>query len=166
MTKRNQSASAQTSKGAVPAGYGAIEEDIVGFWKPEEGPIEVKPLYVKLSDSRIDDTKSSTLIFCELVKPITLYRKDDETVEGKKGDLIGIWSKPGMRAIRNCAGVATYIALEGEKDTGKGNPMKTFVVAPKDGIKGDRLVVEEDNRKQSKPGGVDAPVPSDDDIPF
>ena len=159
----------------VPSGYKAIAEDIVGFWKPEEGPIEVEPLFVKLSDSKIDSAKSSTLIFCKLVKATTLYMKDDVEVEGKAGDLVGIWGKPGMRAIRNCGSVPTFLMLKDKKewvDVGKGNHMKTFVVAPKDGIKGDRLAVEEDNRKDSKPQTSDGrsevvgSPPDDDDIPF
>lgn len=182
MTSKEKAAKAPANK--VPAGYKAIAEDIVGFWKPEEGPIEVEPLFVKLSDSKIDSSKSSTLIFCTLVKPTLLYMKDDETVDGKIGDLVGIWGKPGMRAIRNCAGVPTFLMLKDESewvDVDKGNLMKTFVVAPRDGIKGDRLVIEEDNRKRSKPepkadrtddgryaGGHSsaAATPDDDDIPF
>ena len=171
---------AKTPVNDVPVGYKPIAEDIVGFWKPEAGPIEVEPLFVKLSDSKADKLKSSTLIFCTLVKSTTLYMKGDVEVEGKVGDLVGVWGKPGMRAIRNCMGVPTYLALKPEDewiDVDKVNLMKTFVVAPKDGIKGDRLSIEEDNRKTSKPESAathdsaaasraDANPLDDDDIPF
>lgn len=143
-----------------PDGFESLSDDIEGFWDPEQGPIFVKPLFAKLSDSKIDAEKTSTLIFCELSKASPLLDRDKEPIMGSPGDLIGIWAKPGMRAIRNCCGVVTYLALTGEVDTGKINAMKTFEVATKNKEKGTRILIEEDNRRDSTQRSFleDAPV--------
>lgn len=132
-----------------PAGFESISDDIDGFWDPETGPIVVRPLYAKLSDSKLDSLKTSTLIFCDLVEPCKLVDRDKDVIPGNTGDLVGIWAKPGMRAIRDCCNVVTYLALTGEVDTGKKNPMKTFDVATKGKQKGTRIPIEEDNRRDS-----------------
>lgn len=132
-----------------PEGFGSISDDLDGFWDPESGPILVRPLYAKLSDSKLDSLKTSTLIFCDLVDASPLIDRDKDVIKGEPGDLVGIWGKPGMSAIRECCGVVTYLELTGEVDTGKKNPMKTFEVSTKDKKKGTRILIKQDNRRDS-----------------
>lgn len=188
-SKASNRSAAKPANNSRPDGFGSISDDIEGFWDIERcSTIVVKPLYAKLSDSKLDPEKTSTLIFCELLRPCELVDRDKDGVKGEAGDLIGIWAKPGMRAIRDCCGIPTYLALTGEVDTGKPNPMKTFEVATKDKKKGGRIPIEEDNRRDSTqlsfledaPNRRESPTQtavagsqqtvsqsaSDDDIPF
>lgn len=192
-SKKSKASNRNAAKPAKPVNsrpddFESISDDIDGFWDPDASSITVKPLYAKLSDSKQDTGKTSTLIFCELVTACSLTGRDGEPVKGEVGDLVGIWAKPGMRAIRNCCGVITYLVLTGEVDTGKQNMMKTFEVATKLKQKGTRIPIEEDNRRdssqlsfledapnrresapQSTPGRTAQPAAqpaSDDDIPF
>jgi predicted transcriptional regulator len=65
------------------------------------------------------------------------------------GQLIAFWAKVGMRSLLNLADVPVWIEWQGEtRDTGKGNPMKVFVVSSK--TTGNLLKCNVDNRKKSK----------------
>lgn len=156
--------------------------DIVGFWDGES-PIVVKPLSVKLIDGSIERNKPAVLFVCELVKATTLQKsakEDYEPFEGNPGDIIGVWGKPGLRRLAKLGGAEVLLALIGEQDTGKPNPMKVYAVRTKQGVRGSALDVE-DNRDKSKDAAtfLDARTPvkpsksepddaddSSDDIPF
>jgi hypothetical protein len=171
----------------APSGYAEQSTDIVGFWDPEredeEGfvsPIHFVPLEVKLFDSKLEPQKPSAIVVGKLVEPTILSAPggEDELVEGKVGDIVGIWYKPGMSAIKKLAGVKVWMVLDGELDTGKINKMKTFDVRSKE--RGSDLHVSQDGRKQSKHaetafGGArhdargnaqHAPAQGDDDVSF
>lgn len=124
-------------------------DDVAGYWLPDEMDILCVPINVKLFDSSIDKTKVSALISVTLKSPTVIENADKEDKVkriGKEGEIVGIWYKPGMRAIRDCAGVETYISQTGEKDTGKGNPMKVYTVKAEGG---ERLPIVEDTRVHS-----------------
>jgi len=129
--------------------------DVVGFWDPELTPIQCIPLSVKLFDGNIDKDKPSILLTVELVKAAGVRpTKDGEGAVGQPfaappGSLVGVWYKPGMKAVRDLCGVEVFIRLTGEKDTGKPNPMKTFEVTSEKN--GTRVPVTEDLRDKSKP---------------
>jgi len=137
----------------APADFAIQSDDVVGYSAFEKAPIRCIPRSVKMFDSNMDKSKPSILIFCQLTAQcVVSLKKEDGASEGQlmianKGDMVGVWGKPGMRSIRNLCGVEVWIKHTGEKDTGKPLPMKTFDV--KAAGRGTRLPVE-DNRKDSK----------------
>jgi hypothetical protein len=139
---------------AAPEGFVTQSDDVVGYWNPEEAPIRCIPRTAKIFDGNIEKSKPSILLIVQLTAPcIVNLKKEEGESEGEKviakvGDMVGIWGKPGMRAIRDLGGVEVWIRLSGEKDTGKPNPMKLFDV--KASAKGSRIVVTDDSRKESK----------------
>jgi hypothetical protein len=153
----------------VPAGYSEQSSDIVGFWDGQ-GAIHFIPRFVRMFDSNIDRAKSSTLLIGTLVDPCKVIKsgEDKEEILAGKGQQVGIWTKPGMSALKNLGGTSVYMYEEGEKDTGKPNPMKLYKVMSKS--QGQKLPVEGDFRKFSKPTAAPASTPSDtmtdDNIPF
>jgi hypothetical protein len=135
----------------VPKGFTDQSLDVVGFYDPDvQADIQFVPNEAVLSDSTIEPRKVSILVFGTLVEDCKLVEtsKSGNVIEGKKGDSVGIWAKPGMRALRNLAGVHVVMYPDGEKDTGKPNPMTLFkVLAAK---KGSKLSITEDRRDKSK----------------
>ncbi len=155
MAKKNGSkgekveSTGQTPK--APEGYLKQSTDILGFWDPDKTEsIHFIPLEVKLFDSQIEPHKPSAIVVGKLVDATTLKAPggEDEIVEGKPGDIIGVWYKPGMSAIKNLGGVKVFMYPNGEVDTGKPNPMKLFEVLAK--TKGSELAVTQDFRDKSK----------------
>lgn len=138
----------------IPEGASEITGDIVGYWDFEKSAIRAIPRGVKMFDGQLDSTKVSCLIIAELTQPCPTYVKDEEDDENyiytvsPVGQMVGIWYKPGMRAIVNKAGVDVYIRQEGEKDTGKPNPMKKFKVFAGPG--GTKIPIIEDTREDSE----------------
>jgi len=135
----------------APEGYQKQSTDILGFWNPDIAPaIHFVPLEVKLFDSNIEPKKPSAIVIGKLVDPITLDAPggEDDVTEGKPGDIVGVWYKPGMSAIKQLGGVKVFMYLTGELDTGKPNPMKTYDVLSKS--KGNTLHVTLDARKESR----------------
>jgi hypothetical protein len=135
----------------APAGFVDQTSDVVGFYDPEVDPvIHFVPIEAVLSDSQLDDSKVSILIFGKLTEPMKLVEtaKSGNVVQGKKGDMIGIWAKPGMRALRNLANEPTIMYPDGERNTGKPNPMAVYkILAAK---KSGKLPIVEDRRDKSK----------------
>jgi hypothetical protein len=163
----------------VPSGYQKQSTDIVGFWDQESSPaIHFIPLEAKVFDSQLDKSKPSTLVIGKLVDACALTTSDDEAITGQPGELIGVWFKPGMAALKDLAGVKVFMYGTGEIDTGKPNPMKTYDVHSTG--KGNRLVVTDDKRDKSrgvntlltgakgdaKANAASPPNQGDDDIPF
>lgn len=132
-------------------GFITQSDDIVGYWNPELCPILCIPRSAKLFDNNIDSKKASVLIIVELAERCIVEGKKDEGAEkfiANKGDMVGVWGKPGMKPIRDNCGVVTKITLVGEKETGKPNPMKVFKVESRS--KGARVPVIEDTRDESR----------------
>ena len=152
--KQIEAKTTETFEPEVPKGYNEVAEDIVGYWDPSVFKlIHVIPKEAKIFDNKIEPSRVSILIFCKLVDSAILVNKDeygeDIKVEGKPGDTIGIWGKPGLRQkIMNMAGKDCYICQNAEKDIGRPQPMKLYSVKAK-GM-GERLPLTEDRRKQSK----------------
>lgn len=136
-----------TANHAIPEGYAEQSGDIVGFWAPELSPtIHFIPTEARAFDSKLEKKKSSVLVLGTLKDAIPLIRNDEE-VAGKAGDIVGVWYKPGMKAIRDLAGTPVFMFASGELDTGKPNPMIVFKVFAKS--KGQTLLLGEDFRKDS-----------------
>jgi hypothetical protein len=169
----------------TPEGYFKQSTDIIGFWNPDviagkTTAIHFVPLEVKLFDSRIEPLKPSAIIVGKLVDPIPMSAPggEDEVVECASGDIIGVWYKAGMSAIKQLGGVKVFMYPTGEIDTGKPNPMVTYDVLSK--TKGTELHVTLDARKKSrhvettfvgargdaKANAQHAPEQGADDIPF
>jgi len=148
----------QTQSVKAPAGYSEEKGDITGFWDPQTGPIHMIPRSVRLFDSKVDATKVSALLYAELIDPCTVVADlaTKETTIAKKGDLVGVWLKPGMKALANLGGVPAYMYEDGVLDTGKPNPMTVFKVMRKS--RGAQLPVEADFRSRSKAAPLPVPV--------
>lgn len=182
-------------------GYKKRGIDVVGFWNPELGEIHCIPRAAKLFDSQLNKSRPSTLLIVELVDPCSAITAkdedgDSETVATKKGDLVGIWGKPGMAAIKTLCGEPTLIEYDKNPDgtikvkamKQKGmNAMKLFSVSSAKNPMRVIPVVEDARResahvntllagaKSSKPLAPlsDAPASApgaapedDDDVPF
>jgi len=112
------------------------------------GPIHFVPEEATVSDSKLEPHKQSALIRGVLVDSCeALLNADGEQVVGKAGDRVGVWAKPGMRALKRLAGAKVFMFADGELDTGKDNAMQLFEVAS--ATNGTPLPVE-DKRKQSR----------------
>jgi len=136
---------------ALPEGYQKRSDDLVGFWQSDMGPIHFVPEEATVSDSKLEPHKQSALIRGVLVDSCeALLNADGEQVVGKAGDRVGVWAKPGMRALKRLAGAKVFMFADGELDTGKDNAMQLFEVAS--ATNGTPLPVE-DKRKQSRGHG-------------
>jgi hypothetical protein len=134
----------------IPEGYQERTDDVKGFFNEEYGSIHFVPVEVKAMDSSQDAEKASGLIFGRLLSPCMLATKvGEETVpvQGEEGDIVGVWYKPGMRAIRNLAGEAVFMFLSGHKDVGKQNEMGVYTIMSQG--QGAPLPLAEDLRKAS-----------------
>lgn len=188
-----------------PEGFEQTGGDIVAYWEPAspgKGPgrdggkdpkywydeamgyrpgspaVTFTPIDCALSDSKLDNSKTSTLLFGRLEKPCMLRSAVES--EGYKtfqpGSLIGIWTKPGMRPLQKLAGAVVWmkngVQINGEtsmfKDVDRPSPMVQFDIRHKG--KGDQLRVREDRRDKSLPSALKekrAEVAADlGDIPF
>jgi hypothetical protein len=143
----------KTAGYVVPQGMRKTTGDVIGFHDLEDhGPIHGIPRGAKLSDSQINARNVSCFIIFEILDPCVVINDDDESMMAKKGDMVGVWTKPGMRAVAKCAGIPVFIAHTGEKDVHKGktgmSPMKTYDIYIGEG-KGELIPVIEDNRDES-----------------
>lgn len=131
--------------------------DVVGFHDLEEqGHIYGIPRGAKASDSKLDSKKPSVFVIFELLEDCKVTEgsgDDGQEVFAKKGDMVGVWMKGGMRGIKNLCGVPTLMQWTGEKKLkdkpAAFNPMKTyqFDVGKE---KGSLIPIIEDNRKDSR----------------
>lgn len=138
---------------ALPEGFKKVSFDLVGFWQPDMGPLYFRPVEATVSDSKLEPLKQSALVRGVLLQDCSaLLNSDGEQVEGKAGDRVGVWFKPGMRELCELAGASVFMFATGEKDTGKPNAMQLFDIATADGKLGGPLPVE-DLRKKSRPHG-------------
>lgn len=163
-------ASAKTNgklKVKVPEGFQKRSYDIEHFWDWEKGPIQGVALAVKLSDSNQDEEKPSALLFVKLSADAVCDHKDPATDEKKegvvvpKGTIVGVWVKPGMRDVADCHNVEFFMAHEGQKQTGKANPMELFGVYTADDAPRKLVPIIADNRKESKKAGTMFDPPAD-----
>lgn len=173
---------------APPQGFDQVSGDIVAYWEPaspgkgqgkdqknpafwykeEAGfkqgspPILFTPIDCVLGDSKLDATKTSTLLFGKLEKRCLLRSANEE--EGyqvyEPGIIVGIWTKPGMSALKQLAGTQVWMAngiqvndkKEFFKDVDKPSPMVQFDIRHKG--PGKPLPVRQDRRDKSAPAPV------------
>lgn len=173
-----------------PEGFEQASGDLAGYWEtasPESRTSEAKfgsdpilftPLWVTLSDSDLDNKKTSTLLHARLLAPAVLRSADKEEgyVEFSAGTLFGIWTKPGMKPLQTLGGAKVWMRngqQQGDKvvyfkDIGKPSPMVLFDIRNQG--KGEKLQVREDRRDRSLPDNLKekrAQVAQDlGDIPF
>lgn len=125
--------------------------DVVGHWDGK-GELLCVPHAAKIFDGSIEASKPSTLIIVELLAPcgITMGSQKKGTFKtgtAKKGDQVGVWYKPGMKAIVNLCDAPCSIIQSGERDIGKPEPMKLYEIASPGPYK--RLLLLEDAREES-----------------
>lgn len=124
--------------------------DILGFWNEDmKTPLFFVPRSAKLSDSQIKVTplRCSCLVEGIAYRNCEVLDRDGQVLLAKPGDLIGVWTKPGMKVLASSQGVKVAMAYIGEKDIGKPSPMKLYDIRSEEG--GQPLNVSEDNRKYS-----------------
>jgi hypothetical protein len=145
-------AAAAPAQSDPPEGFERCTTDVAGFYDGESS-IRFTPIEVKAFDGYQDTTKPSCLIIGRLNATAKLRQKNDDgepgTVVGKAGDMVGVWYKPGMRDIVNLAGIEVFVRPGGEKDIGKGNPMKVFELFTRGSQRGQPLLVTLDQRDDS-----------------
>jgi hypothetical protein len=154
-TPKSATAKPAESKVELPKGYQLQSMDIIGYYDPIiTGTIEMIPQQAVLLDGNIESRKTAILIFAELTEPCKLKSPDKnerdagQVVEGKKGDIVGIWGKYGMKDLRNCCGVQTFMAPNGKKEIkGRPQPMDLFKIGSKS--KGTLIPIAEDKREDS-----------------
>lgn len=139
----------------VDESFAVSTGDVIGYWDPEKSACMCIPRGVKIFDGNIDDRRPAMLLVCEATRNgIVIQRRDSkeddwEHARTKKGDMIGVWYKPGMRGILNRGGVECKILLtDKEIDTGKPNPMPVYEV--KAARVGTSIPVLEDSRVESR----------------
>lgn len=149
MAKRSKTKS-KTTLGVqydLPGGYEERSEDIVAFLNVDQEPVHFTPRGVKAIDGPSEPQKSAFIIYGDYIGGPCL---DDAglPVTPKEGARVGLWYRPGMRAIAGQSDVDCFIYLKGERDTGKVNTMKLYSVSTR--VRGGPLLLTEDLRKQSK----------------
>lgn len=131
------------------SGYEKLNGDVVGFYD-EQSPIAFKPLHVSLDDSKLDKKKVSVLLFAELTEDSdAIVDANGDHIGAQAGELVGIWFRPGMRALARHAGNQVMLVPAGEVDTGKPNAMRAYEVYSK-GKASSLIPIQEDRRKESK----------------
>lgn len=161
-------------KRQAPAGFVKAKAELEAYWDPDDGPVYCILHSYKAFDSNMQKTKTATLITAELLEDTILRDPDDKDVKKTypSGTTFGIWGKPGLKEAKQHAKVPVFIEYVGDKDTGKGNPMKLFEVSYDPKNPGEKLICTEDQRNFSLPADVkDArsrgvATTSLEDIPF
>jgi len=131
--------------------------DVVGFKDCEkQGPVYGIPRAFKASDSKLDTYKPSWFVIFELLEDtkVTEGTADDaKEITARKGDMIGVWVKGGMRPLRKMGGLKVLMQYNGvKKIPGRPpaqDPMKVFSFDT-DKMVGETLLCIEDNRKDSR----------------
>lgn len=131
--------------------------DVVGFRDPElQGPVYGIPRGAKASDSKIETDKPSVFVIFELLEDCKVTEgsaEDSKEVMAKKGDMIGVWVKGGMRPLRNMCGLKVLMQYNGVKKLAgrpaAQDPMKVFTFDTDKPV-GTTIPIIEDNRKLSR----------------
>lgn len=151
------SSNPQAKKLETRAGLKKFTGDVLGFKDPEkQGALYGIPRGAKHSDSKIDSKKPSTFVIFELLEDTLITEgsaEDAAEIMAKKGDMVGLWTKGGMRPLRKLCGVAVLVQHTGEKvlkGRPKGqDPMKTYQFDVGEGV-GTLIPVIEDSRRESR----------------
>lgn len=151
------------------AGFEERNVDIIGTWQEDtSGPrVCFTPLFASAFDSKLDSKRANLIVHGRLEFPCKLVStaNKDETIEGKKGDLIGVFVSPGMKTLECCAGIVTVVERDGEKDVGRPQPMKTYKIKTKAPISTDpNLELRYDYREDSADEGLPIPVRTKADV--
>jgi len=79
---------------------------------------------------------------------------EQKEIAVKKGEMVGLWLKSGMRSIKKFGGLKVLVQYEGEKKLknrpAAHNPMKVFAFDIEQGKQGTDIPIIEDNRKDSR----------------
>jgi hypothetical protein len=134
----------------APEGYEDAATDVEKFWDPKLSPIHCSPISVKLFDSQLDEGKPSALIAVRLLADCAVQTREKGASPeiARRGEIVGVWYKAGMRGIKSLAGVPVYMRIKGTKDTGKPSAMVVYELKSKGA--GKELPISEDTRDQSK----------------
>lgn len=111
----------------VPPGYEERSSSVSGFWT-EETPIHFRAEEVHLFDSALNPTRASALIIGRLKADCPLVSSEKTPVQGRTGELVGVWYRPGLSALPNIGQADVYVVPNGTKDVGKPSPMKVYRV--------------------------------------
>ena len=141
----------------MPEGYADRTSDIVGTWDSSKGPIHFIPSHAIVSDGKKYKDKPSLLIFGKLVADcmVNVKQRDEDdgdkpVIQARKGDLVGVWAKHGMKDIASLAGVEVFMFRDPlkDRDTGKDEKMKGYSVgSPSEGTP---ILIRTDRRDVSR----------------
>ena len=157
----------------LPDDFKKRSMDPVGFWIPKipngkNGFLPIRCIIqsAKLLDAKLDKSKPSVLLIAELTAPAPLSVKEeniDDDMEiidaekgdiliGKKGDIVGIWGKPGMRDVIPLGGVEVSIQMNPESKWKKikDRPSKMVTFDIRSAKVGTKIPIISDQRKESK----------------
>lgn len=132
--------------------------DVVGFHDCEtQGELYGIPRAAKASDSQLDSNKPSMFVIFELLEDTKVTEgsgDEQKEIVAKKGDMVGLWLKSGMRSIKKFGGLKVLVQFSGEKKLknrpAAHNPMKLFEFDIEQGKQGTEILIIEDNRKDSR----------------
>ncbi len=87
--------------------------DVVGFHDCEtQGEFYGIPRAAKASDSQLDSRKASMFVIFEALEDCKVYEgsgDDQKEITAKAGEMVGLWLKSGMKAIKNLGGPAVRL---------------------------------------------------------
>lgn len=134
--------------------------DVIGFHDPEtQGLIYGIPRACKASDSKLDVSKPSVFVIFELLEDCKVTEgsaEEAKEVQAKKGDMVGVWVKGGMRNLKTMGGLNVLMQYNGVKKLkdrpAAQDPMKVYDFQTNRSGKnpGYSIPVIEDNRKESR----------------
>lgn len=186
-----QSTSIPGAQMTPPEGLKKLATDIAGFW--DEGgfdrpggqwtggtPIYCKILFARevIPTSGPSKGKTKRYLVVGLLAPTQLLeRKGSQAAPARvanKGEIVGLWVTPGLSDLNSKGGCKVWVLLNTPdkwKDTGKGNPMKTYDIRAEEGGTAVKVVSFAQSQATQTVEGEPAvtPVtdpPGDDEIPF
>ncbi len=150
--------SPSTPKRATREGLKRFTGDVVGFHDCEtQGELYGIPRAAKASDSQLDSAKPSLFVIFELLEDCKVYEgSGNEQTEktAKAGEMVGLWVKSGMRAIKSMGGRKVLVQHVGEKKLKNKpaafNALKLFDFDLDPSETGSLIPIIEDNRKDSR----------------
>jgi hypothetical protein len=149
--------------------YEDVSYDIEAWWNSEKGDV----LEGKLVDFRDVETKFGAKILyivvtSEACRAVESGNDDAEAEEWDAGSNIGFLSSGGLNALKKLRrGAQVRIEHTGERDVGRGNPMKTYRVQVDRSEPGKGLsYLDEEKRTNAQQAMPQEQFKSEDDIPF
>lgn len=147
--------------------YVLVSSDVLGFWNGE-GTIHFRPTSKKIFKNKKFPDRDSVMIVGVALGKADLVTADGDELQASSGDIIGVWYSPGMRELLGLCDCKVKMKADGERDVGKGSPMKAYKIARSNSDTPRPLPTSYDYRRTGyteglRPGGE---VEDYEDVPF